>query len=77
MASAEPDFAPKKLSLVEKLGYSLGDSAANFVLQMRLAFLTIFYTDVYGIDPSRVAPIHFFSHIVDACNDLVMGAYVH
>lgn len=74
MASAEPDFAPKKLSLVEKLGYSLGDSAANFVLQMRLAFLTIFYTDVYGIDPSRVAPIHFFSHIVDACNDLVMGA---
>jgi GPH family glycoside/pentoside/hexuronide:cation symporter len=74
MASEEPEFAPQKLSLVEKLGYALGDSAANFVLQMRLAFLTIFYTDVYGIDPSRVAPIHFFSHIVDACNDLVMGA---
>jgi GPH family glycoside/pentoside/hexuronide:cation symporter len=73
MASVEPELAPKKLSLLEKLGYALGDSAANFVLQMRLAFLTIFYTDVYGIDPSRVAPIHLFSHIVDACNDLVMG----
>lgn len=74
MASAESELASQKLSLVEKLGYALGDSAANFVLQMRLAFSTIFYTDVYGIDPSRVAPIHFFSHIVDACNDLVMGA---
>ena len=73
MASAEPELAPK-LSLAEKLGYALGDSAANFVLQLRLAFLTIFYTDVYGIDPLRVAPIHFFSHIVDAFNDLVMGA---
>jgi sugar (glycoside-pentoside-hexuronide) transporter len=66
--------AEQKLSLGEKLGYGLGDAAANFVLQMRLAFLTYFYTDVYLIAPRTVAAIQLLSHVVDACNDMVMGA---
>jgi sugar (glycoside-pentoside-hexuronide) transporter len=66
--------AEQKLSLGEKLGYGLGDAAANFVLQMRLAFLTYFYTDVYFIAPRTVAAIQLLSHVVDACNDMVMGA---
>lgn len=66
--------AEQKLSLGEKLGYALGDAAANFVLQMRLAFLTYFYTDVYLIAPRTVAAIQLLSHVVDACNDMVMGA---
>lgn len=65
--------AEQKLSLGEKLGYGLGDAAANFVLQMRLAFLTYFYTDVYLIAPRTVAAIQLMSHVVDACNDMVMG----
>ncbi|MDZ4655966.1 MAG: MFS transporter [Bythopirellula sp.] len=69
MAAAE-----KKLSLGEKLGYGLGDAAANFVLQMQLAFLMHFYTDVYGISALVVGVILATSHIVNACNDLVMGA---
>jgi GPH family glycoside/pentoside/hexuronide:cation symporter len=39
----------KKLSFVEKVGYSLGDSAANFIFQTVMMFLMIFYTDVLGI----------------------------
>jgi sugar (glycoside-pentoside-hexuronide) transporter len=66
--------AEQKLSLGEKLGYGVGDAAANFVLQMRLAFLTYFYTDVYLIAPRTVAVIQLLSHVVDACNDMVMGA---
>lgn len=62
------------ISLGEKLGYALGDAAANFVLQMRLAFLTYFYTDVYHIAPRTVAVIQLLSHVVDAFNDIVMGA---
>jgi GPH family glycoside/pentoside/hexuronide:cation symporter len=73
MASEDTEHAPQKLSLVEKLGYALGDSAANFVLQMRLAFSTIFFTDVFGIASESVAKLHIYSHIVDACNDLVWG----
>jgi sugar (glycoside-pentoside-hexuronide) transporter len=65
--------ARNKLSLGEKLGYGLGDAAANFVLQMRLAFLMVFYTDHYGLTASVVAVIMATSHITDACNDLVMG----
>ena len=66
--------ANNKISLGEKLGYALGDAAANFVLQMRLAFLTYFYTDVYLIAPRTVAVIQLLSHVVDAFNDIVMGA---
>jgi sugar (glycoside-pentoside-hexuronide) transporter len=71
--SAKSAAVVRKLSLGEKLGYALGDAAANFVLQMRLAFLMVFYTDHYGITASIVAVIMATSHIVDACNDLVMG----
>ena len=74
MPADEPPFVPSRLTLGEKLGYAVGDAAANFVLQMRLAFLTNFYTDVYAIAPTYVAVLQFVSHIVDACNDLVMGS---
>lgn len=63
-----------KLSLGEKLGYALGDAAANFVLQLRLAFLPHFYTDFFGISPGNLAKLQLMSGAVDACNDLVMGA---
>jgi glycoside/pentoside/hexuronide:cation symporter, GPH family len=66
--------ADGKISLGEKFGYALGDAAANFVLQMRLAFLNYFYTDVYHISATTVAALQVLSHVVDAFNDLVMGA---
>lgn len=34
----------------EKVGYSLGDAAANLVFQMMLMFQLKFYTDVFGLD---------------------------
>ena len=33
----------------EKIGYSLGDTAANFVFQAMLVFQLSFYTDTFGI----------------------------
>lgn len=39
----------EKLSIVEKMGYSLGDLAANLIFQTQITFLAFFYTDVYGI----------------------------
>ncbi len=38
-----------KLSVREKVGYSLGDLAANLIFQTLITFLTFFYTDVYRI----------------------------
>ncbi len=40
----------KKISMGEKVGYSLGDAAANLVFQMMMIFQLKFYTDVFGLD---------------------------
>jgi glycoside/pentoside/hexuronide:cation symporter, GPH family len=45
----------QKLSVVEKIGYSLGDFAANLVFQTLVTFLAFFYTDVYGIPASKAS----------------------
>ena len=50
----------QKLSVTEKIGYSLGDLAANLVFQTLLTFLAFFYTDVYGLKPEVATPIIFF-----------------
>ncbi len=39
----------KKISVVEKVGYSLGDLAANLVFQTLITYLAYFYTDIYGL----------------------------
>ena len=40
----------EKLSITEKIGYSLGDLAANLVFQTLMTYLAYFYTDIYGLD---------------------------
>lgn len=37
------------LSVVEKIGYSLGDLAANLVFQTMMMYMAYFYTDIYGL----------------------------
>jgi len=38
-----------KLSVWEKIGYSLGDLSANLVSQTLITYLAFFYTDIYGL----------------------------
>ncbi|MBN2021145.1 MAG: MFS transporter [Sedimentisphaerales bacterium] len=64
----------QKLSIVEKVGYSLGDSAANFIFQTVMMFLMFFYTDVLGISPVIAGFIFLATRIFDAVNDPMMGA---
>ena len=47
----------KKLSLKEKIGYSLGDTASHFVWDMVGFWLLFFYTDVYGISAAAAGTI--------------------
>ena len=37
------------LTVREKIGYSLGDLAANLVFQTLMTYLAYFYTDIYGL----------------------------
>jgi glycoside/pentoside/hexuronide:cation symporter, GPH family len=39
----------QKLSVLEKIGYSFGDLAANLVFQTLVTYLAYFYTDIYGL----------------------------
>jgi glycoside/pentoside/hexuronide:cation symporter, GPH family len=41
--------APQKLSVVEKVGYSLGDLAANLVFQTLVAWISYYYLNIYGL----------------------------
>lgn len=63
----------EKLSLKEKVGYSLGDTASNLFFQTFIFFITIFYTDVFGISAKAVGTMFLITKIWDAVNDPMMG----
>src|SRR5690606_31288084 len=48
-----------RLSVTEKVGYSLGDLAANLIFQTLTTFLAFFYTDIYRIPAGTAATIIF------------------
>lgn len=62
-----------KLSLKEKIGYALGDGAANIAWRGVSTFLFIFYTDVFGIDPVSVGLLMLIARTSDGVSDVVMG----
>ena len=64
---------PSRLGTIEKIGYSLGDLAANLIFQTLLTFIAFFYTDVYQIAPGTAASIIFVGGLVGACFNPLMG----
>jgi len=63
----------QKLSLLEKVGYSGGDAAANFVFMTMILFQTNFYTDVFGISAGAAATILLAARLWDAVADPIVG----
>ena len=64
---------PNKLSLKEKLGYALGDGAANIAWRGVATFLFIFYTDVFGLSPVTVGVLMLVARFSDGISDVLMG----
>lgn len=62
-----------KLSVVEKSGYGLGDTAANFIFQTMLFFQTFYYTNVFGISPTEAGTLLLVARVWDAIFDPLMG----
>ena len=56
----------QKLSVTEKVGYSLGDLAANLIFQTLVTFLAFFYTDVFRIPAGTAATIIFVVGLLGA-----------
>lgn len=66
-------MSTKRLSVSEKLGYGLGDTASNIVFQMVANFMLIFYTDVYGLSAAAAGTLLLAVRLFDGFTDPLMG----
>jgi GPH family glycoside/pentoside/hexuronide:cation symporter len=62
-----------KLSIKEKVGYSLGDTASHFVWDMVGFWILIFYTDTFGISAAAAGTIMLIARAWDMISDPIMG----
>jgi GPH family glycoside/pentoside/hexuronide:cation symporter len=63
----------ERLKISEKIGYALGDGAANIAWRGVSTFLFIFYTDVFGINPAAVGLLMLIARFSDGILDVIMG----
>ena len=63
----------QKVSFGEKVGYSLGDAAANLVFQMMVMFQLKFYTDVFGLDGTVAGSILMIGSLSSVIVDPSVG----
>ena len=63
----------QKVSVLEKIGYSLGDFSANLIFQTLMTFLAFFYTDVFKIPPGAASAVIFTGGMFGAFFNPVMG----
>jgi GPH family glycoside/pentoside/hexuronide:cation symporter len=62
-----------KLSVKEKIGYGLGDTASHFVWDMVGFWILIFYTDTFGISAAAAGTIMLIARFWDMISDPLMG----
>lgn len=81
-AGANPSGSPiaiseslsgSKLSVIEKVGYGLGDTASNLYWKTFETFLMYFYTDVFGLAAKSAGTMMLVTGIWDAVNDPIVG----
>ena len=70
------DYASQKVSLGEKIGYSLGDAAANLVFQMMVIFQLKFYTDIFGLDGAVAGSILMIGSLSAIIVDPTVGLLI-
>ncbi len=67
------DIINEKISIKEKIGFGLGDTASNLLFQTFMLFLLYFYTDVFGITAAAAGTMFLVTRIWDSINDPIMG----
>ena len=65
-----------KLSWLQRIGFGSGDLAQNLIYQTVCMYLLIFYTNVYGLEPSAAAFMFLIVRVVDVLWDPLVGAFV-
>ena len=67
------EITSTKLSIKEKVGYGLGDTASHFVWDMVGFWILIFYTDTFGISAAAAGTIMLIARVWDMLSDPLMG----
>jgi len=62
-----------KISMKEKVGFSLGDSAANFIFQTMMLLQLSFYTDTFGLTAAAAGWLFLVARLWGAIFDPIMG----
>ena len=62
-----------KLSFSTKFFYGGGDFAINIMWQLTVFYLLFFYTDVFGLSPSKAGLVFLLAKAWDAITDPFMG----
>ncbi|MDR0799652.1 MAG: MFS transporter [Dysgonamonadaceae bacterium] len=65
-----------KLSWLQRIGFGSGDLAQNLIYQTVSAYLAIFYTNVFGLNPAAAAVMFLIVRLVDVAWDPFVGAFV-
>ena len=63
----------ENISIKEKIGFSLGDTASNLFFQTFVLFLLYFYTDIFRISAASAGTMFLVTRIWDSINDPIMG----
>ena len=61
------------ITMREKVGYSLGDVAANLAFQMMMIYQLKFYTDIFGLDGAIAGTVLLIAPLVSAFADPLIG----
>lgn len=64
----------EKISVKEKIGFSLGDGAANFIFQTIMILQLSFYTDTFGLTAASAAALFLVARLWGAVCDPIFGA---
>ncbi len=64
------------LSWLQRIGFGSGDLAQNLIYQTICMYLLLFYTNVYGLNPSSAAFMFLIVRVVDVLWDPLVGTFV-
>lgn len=73
MANSTAVQLKRFVSVREKIGYALGDTATNFIWRGVIFFLPFFHTDVLGITAAASGTLLLICRIWDGVTDIGMG----
>jgi glycoside/pentoside/hexuronide:cation symporter, GPH family len=68
--------AVRPFGMRDKLGYLFGDFGNDFFFILVAAFLMVYYTDVYGLNPAAVGGLFLIARLWDAFADITWGRFI-